>query len=77
MTWAQAFEGQRVDLRRHGRAAGLVSRRVLGLHAALSPQVRGFDAHSMGWLMGTLGISATVGAFLVSGLSDRIGRRRS
>jgi MFS family permease len=25
--------------------------------------------------MGTLGISATVGAFLISGLSDRIGRR--
>jgi hypothetical protein len=26
-------------------------------------QVRGFDAQTMGWLMGTLGISATVGAF--------------
>ena len=38
-------------------------------------QVRGYDAQTMGWLMGTLGISATVGAFLVSGLSDRIGRR--
>jgi predicted MFS family arabinose efflux permease len=38
-------------------------------------QVRGYDAQTMGWLMGTLGISATVGAFLISGLSDRIGRR--
>ena len=26
-------------------------------------QVRGFDAQTMGWLMGTLGISATIGAF--------------
>jgi len=38
-------------------------------------QVRGFDPQTMGWLMGTLGISATVGAFAVSALSDRIGRR--
>jgi MFS family permease len=38
-------------------------------------KVRQYDPGTMGWLMGTLGISATVGAFLVSGLSDRIGRR--
>ena len=38
-------------------------------------RVRGYDPQTMGWLMGTLGISATVGAFLISGLSDRIGRR--
>lgn len=38
-------------------------------------QVRHFDPSTMGWLMGTLGISAAVGAFLISGLSDRIGRR--
>jgi predicted MFS family arabinose efflux permease len=38
-------------------------------------QVRGLDAQTMGWLMGTLGISATVGAFVISGLSDRVGRR--
>jgi ACS family hexuronate transporter-like MFS transporter len=38
-------------------------------------QVRGFAPQTMGWLMGTLGISATVGAFAVSALSDRIGRR--
>ena len=38
-------------------------------------QVRGLPAESMGWLMGTLGISATIGSFAVSGLSDRIGRR--
>jgi predicted MFS family arabinose efflux permease len=28
-----------------------------------------------GWLMGTLGISATIGSFATSGLSDKIGRR--
>jgi predicted MFS family arabinose efflux permease len=38
-------------------------------------QVRHYDTQTMGWLMGTLGISATVGAFAVSALSDRIGRR--
>jgi predicted MFS family arabinose efflux permease len=38
-------------------------------------QERHFDAGTGSWLMGVLGISATVGAFLVSGLSDRIGRR--
>jgi len=38
-------------------------------------QVRGFDESTMSWLMGTLGISAAVGAFLISALSDRIGRR--
>jgi len=38
-------------------------------------KVRGYDPQTMGWLMGTLGISATIGAFLVSGLSDRFGRR--
>ena len=38
-------------------------------------EVRGYPPETMQWLMGTLGISATVGAFLVSGLSDRIGRR--
>jgi predicted MFS family arabinose efflux permease len=36
---------------------------------------RGFDASTMSWLMATLGISATIGSFAVSGLSDRIGRR--
>jgi predicted MFS family arabinose efflux permease len=38
-------------------------------------KVRGFDSTTMSWLMGTLGISATIGSFAVSGLSDRIGRR--
>lgn len=37
--------------------------------------VRHYSPDTEGWLMGTLGISATVGAFLISGLSDRIGRR--
>jgi len=38
-------------------------------------RVRHYDAQTMAWLMGSLGISATVGAFGVSALSDRIGRR--
>ena len=38
-------------------------------------QVRKYDTQTAGWLMGTLGISATIGSFVVSGLSDRIGRR--
>ncbi|MBV9882293.1 MAG: MFS transporter, partial [Sphingomonadaceae bacterium] len=37
--------------------------------------VRGYSNDAMAWLMGTLGISATIGSFAVSGLSDRIGRR--
>jgi ACS family hexuronate transporter-like MFS transporter len=36
---------------------------------------RGYDPQTAGWLMGALGASATVGSFLISGLSDRIGRR--
>lgn len=38
-------------------------------------QVRGFSPETMGWLMGSLGISATVGSFVVPGISDRIGRK--
>ncbi|MEH3108012.1 MAG: MFS transporter [Sphingomonas fennica] len=38
-------------------------------------RVRGFAPETMGWLMGTLGVSAAVGSFLVPGLSDRIGRK--
>ena len=38
-------------------------------------QVRHFDPQTESWLMGTLGISATLGAFVVSGLSDYVGRR--
>jgi cyanate permease len=38
-------------------------------------QVRGFSPETMGWLMGTLGISATVTSFVVPGISDRVGRR--
>lgn len=38
-------------------------------------QVRGFSPEAMGWMMGSLGISATIGSFLVAGLSDRYGRR--
>lgn len=38
-------------------------------------QVRGYDAPTMGWLMGALGISATVASSAIPALSDRIGRR--
>ena len=38
-------------------------------------EVRGYAPETMQWLMGTLGISATIGSFAISGLSDRIGRR--
>jgi predicted MFS family arabinose efflux permease len=38
-------------------------------------QVRGFSPETMGALMATLGISATIGSFAVSALSDRVGRR--
>lgn len=38
-------------------------------------KVRGFSADTMGWLMGTLGISAAIGSFATPALSDRIGRR--
>jgi len=38
-------------------------------------EMRGIEPSSMGWIMGALGISATVGSFLVPGLSDRIGRK--
>lgn len=37
--------------------------------------VLGITPANMGWLMGTLGISATIGSFVVAGVSDRIGRR--
>ncbi len=38
-------------------------------------RVRGYDAPTMSWLMGSLGISATIASFVVPALSDRIGRR--
>jgi len=38
-------------------------------------QVLHVSKDTNGWLMGTLGISATIGSFAVPGLSDRIGRR--
>lgn len=36
---------------------------------------RGYDAATMGWLMGSLGISATVASVVIPAVSDRIGRR--
>jgi MFS family permease len=38
-------------------------------------QIRKYDAASMGWLMGALGISATIASFAIPALSDRVGRR--
>ena len=38
-------------------------------------QVRGYSQTDTSWLMGTLGISATIGSFATAGLSDVIGRR--
>jgi ACS family hexuronate transporter-like MFS transporter len=38
-------------------------------------RVRGYDPPTMGWLMGTLGISATIASFAIPAVSDRIGRR--
>ncbi|HTV80313.1 MAG TPA: MFS transporter [Steroidobacteraceae bacterium] len=37
--------------------------------------VRGFPPATEGWLMGSLGISATLASFAISALSDRVGRR--
>ncbi|MBN8818309.1 MAG: MFS transporter [Sphingomonas sp.] len=37
--------------------------------------IRGYSATEMSWLIGTLGISATIGSFATSGLSDMIGRK--
>lgn len=37
--------------------------------------VRGYTDTEQSWLMGTLGISATIGSFATAGLSDAIGRR--
>jgi len=36
---------------------------------------RGFDPIAMGWLIGTLGVSAAIAGFLVPGVSDLTGRR--
>jgi len=38
-------------------------------------QTRGFDQSTTSWLMGSLGIAAAIYSIVVSGLSDRIGRK--
>jgi len=38
-------------------------------------QTRGFDETTMSWLMGSLGIAAAIYSIVVSGTSDRIGRK--
>jgi MFS family permease len=76
MTWREAFAERNVLI---CAVMGVLLVSYLVVCWAFMPlyltQVRGYDAQTMGWLMGTLGISATVGAFVISGLSDRIGRR--
>jgi predicted MFS family arabinose efflux permease len=76
MTWREAFAERNVLI---CAVMGVLLVSYLVVCWAFMPlfltRVRGYDAQTMGWLMGTLGISATVGAFLISGLSDRIGRR--
>ncbi|KQZ29043.1 MFS transporter [Caulobacter sp. Root1472] len=37
--------------------------------------MRGMSAQAAGWLIGVLGLSASVGSFIVPAISDRIGRR--
>jgi MFS transporter, ACS family, hexuronate transporter len=39
-------------------------------------KARGYDPSTMSWLMGSLGISATVASFAIPAWSDRIGRRK-
>lgn len=38
-------------------------------------KIRHYDPSTMSWIMGVLGIAATLYSFLIPGLSDRIGRR--
>jgi predicted MFS family arabinose efflux permease len=38
-------------------------------------RVRKYDLNTTGWIMSSLGISATLGAFVISALSDYLGRR--
>ena len=38
-------------------------------------RVRGYDAQTMSWVMGALGISATLASTAIPALSDRMGRR--
>ncbi len=59
-------------LLRDGRAARVIPRRLLGLHAAVPHAgARGTTRRRWDGSCGTLGISATVGAFAVFALSDR------
>jgi predicted MFS family arabinose efflux permease len=38
-------------------------------------RVRQFDAGTLSWLLGTLGVSAAISGFVAPGISDRIGRK--
>jgi len=76
MTVWQAFEERNV-LICAGIAVLLVSYLVVcwAFMPLYLTKVRGMDPQTMGWLMGTLGLSATAGSVLISFFSDRIGRR--
>jgi len=76
MTVWQAFEERNV-LICAGIAVLLVSYLVVcwAFMPLYLTRVRGMDPQTMGWLMGTLGLSATAGSVLISYFSDRIGRR--
>jgi MFS transporter, ACS family, hexuronate transporter len=55
----------------------LVSHAVIGW--AFMPlfltKVRAFDPTTMGWMMAALGVSASVGGFVIPAISDRLGRK--
>jgi MFS transporter, ACS family, hexuronate transporter len=55
----------------------LVSHAVIGwaFLPLLLTTVRGFDPRMMGWMMATLGVSASIGGFVAPAISDRIGRK--
>jgi len=58
-------------------SALLVSHAVIGW--AFMPlfltKVRAFDPRTMGWMMAALGVSASVGGFVIPAISDRVGRK--
>jgi MFS transporter, ACS family, hexuronate transporter len=55
----------------------LVSHAVIGwaFLPLLLTTTRGFDPNTMGWMMATLGVSASVGGFVAPAVSDRFGRK--
>jgi predicted MFS family arabinose efflux permease len=76
LTMLEAFSERNI-LICSGQAVLLVSYLVIcwAFMPLFLTEVRGYDPDRMSWLMGTLGISATVGSFLISGISDYTGRK--